>query len=175
MTENNKPATDASVDQVGIVVRDLRATVEALHQLLGIGPFRVMEFPIEGVDPQTTYYGKPISYKILLGFGRFGATQIELVQPLEGQSIWSDFLETHGPGLHHFRITLPNFEEKVAQLEAAGLVNMASGAGAHIGSKWAYFDTTELLGGILIELRKRLDDNRGEGQWAAPGIQLGGN
>ncbi len=174
MTDNNKSTTEASVDQVGIVVRDLRATVQALHQLLGIGPFRVMEFPIEGVDPQTTYYGKPVSFKILLGFGRFGATQIELVQPLEGQSIWSDFLESHGPGLHHFRITLPDFEEKVAQLEAAGLINIASGTGAHIGSKWAYFDTRELLGGILIELRKRLEGASGEGQWVTTGAEVGG-
>jgi catechol 2,3-dioxygenase-like lactoylglutathione lyase family enzyme len=163
-----------SLDQIGIVVRDLRATIEALHHLFGIGPFRAMEWPIEGINPESTYHGKPGHYRMLLGFSHIGQTQVELIQPLEGQNIWTDFLESRGPGLHHIRFTVPDFEERVATLEAAGIENIASGAGAHIGSKWAYFDTTKLLDGIVIELRKRMDDVSGEGQWATAGIELGG-
>ena len=76
-----------------------------------------------------------------------------------------DLLEKHGPGLHHIRFTVPDFEEKWAYLEASGIENIASGTGVHVGSKWAYFDTTQLLEGVVVELRKRPDGSDGEDQW----------
>ena len=160
----------AFVDQVGIVVKDVHTAAESLHRLLGIGPFRVLEWPIDGVDPESTYHGEPGHYRLRLGFTRAGATQIELI---EGQNIWSDFLERHGPGVHHFRVIVPDFEARVAALEAAGFKNIASGTGAHVGSKWVYFDAGELLDGIVIELRTRLDNASGEGQWATEGHEIG--
>ena len=50
---------DLNLDQIGIVVSDLYSTAEKLQQLLGIGPFRVMEWPIKGIDPEATYHGEP--------------------------------------------------------------------------------------------------------------------
>ena len=173
MNEKNSMLSDANVDQVGIVVRDLHETAENLYRILGIGPFRILEWPIEGIDPESTYHGQPEEYRLLLGFARQGSTQIELIQPLEGRNIWSDFLEDHGPGLHHFRLVVTDFDEKVSALEKAGIKNIASGTGAHIGSKWAYFDTSDLLDGIFIELRTHLADANGEGQWAVEADESG--
>jgi hypothetical protein len=172
MSEKKIPI-DVNVDQVGIVVRDLRQMAENLHILLGIGPFRIFEWPIEGIDPESTYHGEPEHYRIRLGFARQGATQIELIEPIEGPNIWSDFLDINGPGIHHFRIVVSDFDGKVDQLEEAGFKKIASGTGAHIGSKWAYFDTADLLNGIVIELRARLDEADGEGQWATEGDLVG--
>jgi hypothetical protein len=173
MVENNLTKIDVNVDQIGIVVRDVRDMAENLNRLLGIGPFRIFEWPIEGVDPESTYHGEPEQYRLLLGFARQGSTQIELIEPLEGQNIWSDFLDNHGPGIHHFRLVVSDFDVKVGQLEKAGIKKIASGTGAHIGSKWAYFDTSELLNGIVIELRTRLDDAGGEGRWVNEGDEIG--
>lgn len=174
MTNISALPIDPNIDQIGIVVRDAQAMAEMFHQILGIGPFRMMEWPISGVDPQSTYHGEPRNYRIRLGFARAGAAQIELVQPLDDRSIWSDFLADHGPGLHHFRVTVANFDETVDALQAAGFENIASGTGAHVGSRWAYFDTAELLEGIVIEVRTRLDGADGEGRWATEGFQAGG-
>jgi methylmalonyl-CoA/ethylmalonyl-CoA epimerase len=165
LSETNSPSVGPSVDQIGIVVRDLRSMVANLSKILGIEDFRIMEWPIEGVDPQATYHGAPGSYRLLLAFATIGNTQLEIVQPLEGQNIYSDFLEEHGPGLHHIRLTVADFEEKVSRLESSGIQNIASGTGVHVGSKWAYFDTSQLLEGVVVELRKRLDGAGGEGQW----------
>ncbi len=92
MVENNLIPMDVNVDQIGIVVRDLHNMAENLYRLLGIGPFRILEWPIDGIDPESTYHGEPEQYRLLLGFARQGSTQIELIEPLEGQNIWSDFL-----------------------------------------------------------------------------------
>jgi len=170
MDETNATSIQPSIDQIGIVVRDLQAMVKAFDLLFGIKDFRVMEWPLEGVDPQATYHRESGDYRMLLAFATIGKTQVEIVQPLEGQNIYSDFLEEHGPGLHHFRLTVPDFEERGAELEAKGIEKIASGTGVHVGSKWAYFDTSELLEGVIIELRKRLDDADGEGHWVQSAV-----
>ena len=59
MAENKHISMDVNVDQIGIVVRDLRVMAENLHRLLDIGPFRIFEYPIEGIDPESTYHGEP--------------------------------------------------------------------------------------------------------------------
>ena len=123
MVDNQPTSIDINVDQIGIVVRDLRVMADNLHQLLGIGPFRIFEWPIEGIDPRSTYHGEPEEYRLRLGFARQGATQIELIEPLEGRNIWSDFLDQNGPGIHHFRIVVSDFDNKVSQFEEAGFKN----------------------------------------------------
>ena len=165
MTETNAASIKPSVDQIGIVVRDLHGMVATLKLLLGIDDFRIMEWPIKGIDPKATYHGEPGNFKLLLGFATVGNTQLEIVQPLEGQNIYSDFLEEHGPGLHHFRLTVPDFEERVKDLQANGIENIASGTGVHVGSEWAYFDTSKALQGVVVELRKSLEGAGGQGQW----------
>ena len=155
----------ADLDQIGIVVNDVLAFTQTLSQLFGIGPFRIFEWPVEGVDPQSTYHGQPADYRLLLAFATLGKIQLEVVQPLEGQNIYSDFLRNHGPGLHHFRLTIPNFGSAVKSMMEAGIENIASGTGVHIGSQWAYFDTTRILEGVTVELRTRLEEAGGEGQW----------
>jgi methylmalonyl-CoA/ethylmalonyl-CoA epimerase len=165
MTEPTPLINESNLDQIGIVVNDLRACTEALSQLFGIGPFRIFEWPLEGIDPQATYHGQPANYRLLLAFANVGRIQLEIVQPLEGQNIYSDFLRDHGPGLHHFRLTVPEFEKGMEALTRAGIENIASGTGVHVGSKWAYFDTTRQLEGVVVELRTKLEESSGEGTW----------
>ena len=157
--------TDCELDQIGIVVTDLDAFTRELTRLFGIGPFRIMEWPVEGINPQSTYHGAPGQYRLKLAFVTVGKVQIEVVQPLEGENIYSDFLRDHGPGLHHFRLTIPEFDKGVEAMINDGIRNIASGTGVHVGSKWAYFDTTRNLDGVIIELRTRLDDSSGDGHW----------
>lgn len=165
MTDSSSLISDVELDQIGIVVNDLQAFTQELSRLFGIGPFRIFEWPIEGIDPQATYHGEPGNYRLLLAFVTVGKIQLEIVQPLEGQNIYSDFLRDHGPGLHHFRLTIPGFNKGIEAMINAGIENIASGTGMHVGSKWAYFDTTHQLQGVTVELRTRLEEAGGEGKW----------
>ncbi len=165
MTDSLPLIDGADLDQIGIVVHDLAACTHELTRLFGIGPFRIFEWPLEGVDPQATYHGQSANFRLLLAFAMVGRIQIEIVQPLEGQNIYSDFLRDHGPGLHHIRLTVPQFQQGVEALLAAGIENIASGTGVHLGSKWAYFDTATQLEGVVVELRTRLEESGGEGRW----------
>lgn len=166
MTDPSCLIQGADLDQIGVVVHDLHAFTDELTRLFGIGPFRIFEWPLDGIDPQATYHGHPAHFRLLLAFVTVGKIQIEVVQPLEGENIYSDFLRDHGPGLHHIRLTIPGFEQGVDALIRAGIDNIASGTGVHVGSKWAYFDTTRNLEGVVVELRTRLEESGGEGRWA---------
>ena len=150
------PFKISNADQVGMVVRDLDSAIEQFKLLMGIDNFDVVDWPKSGSDPESTYYGKPAQFKLRIGFAQLGNLQLEVIQPVEGKSIYTDFLETHGPGLHHIRFSEKDFDKKVEQLQKAGIQMISSGKGIRSASTWAYFDTTHLLGGIYIELRTAL-------------------
>ena len=76
-----------------------------------------------------------------------------MIQPLEGQSIWSEFLAAHGPGIHHIRFNLENLEEVIAHLDDKGIGVSQEGAGIRKGTRWVNFDTEDRVG-FTIEVMK---------------------
>lgn len=144
----------SNADQVGIIVADLDAFLKTIHSLFGLDGFEIIEYPPEDIEAKTIYYGQPVEFSARIAFRDFSNFQLEVVEPLEGQSIFKDFLENNGPGLHHIRFTEIDFDGICDQLEHQGIRQIASGKGAHGSSKWAYFDTSEVLQGLFIEIRK---------------------
>lgn len=76
--------------QIGIVVRDLQKKVDNYWVTLGIGPWQIirMEPPIL---MEVTLRGKPVEASMLVAIAQSGNIQLELIQPLEGPSIWRSF------------------------------------------------------------------------------------
>ena len=73
------------------MVNDLQKAMERYWHLLGIGPWRVfnMEPPFM---TGTTLRGKKRPYTMKLALAEIGDVQWELVQPLEGPSIYKRVL-----------------------------------------------------------------------------------
>jgi methylmalonyl-CoA/ethylmalonyl-CoA epimerase len=140
-------------DQVGIVVNSVDFMVEQFKQLFGIDGFEIIDWPLPDSDPESTYHGKPGFWRMRTAFATLGSLQIELVEPLEGESIYKDFLEKNGPGIHHFRFTVTDFDDKCKKLQESGIQMIASGRGMRTNSRWAYFDTFDICEGMYIELR----------------------
>ena len=104
--------------QVGMVVSDLDQTLEKFQSLLGIGPFRMAEYPPAGEEGcLREYQGKPADFTARFCFFHFGNIELEVIQPLTGNSIWSDFLREHGPGLHHLKFSMDRLEPARRQLD----------------------------------------------------------
>jgi hypothetical protein len=80
-----------------------------------------------------------------------GTVELELIQPLEGKTIWSDFLAERGPGLHHIRFNVPDEAALSAYLKTKGIGKTQEGAGIREGSYWANYDT-EKLAGFIVEI-----------------------
>ena len=139
----------SKLDHIGVVVRDFDKTVE-YYQSLGIGPFE----SVQGLSSvERIMRGKPIaidSFKVKEQNARIGPVLIQVLQPVEGESIWKEFLDAKGEGVHHLGFLVDDIEKEEAELVEKGYSvlyrsRFKGGGGA------AYFDTGK-VGGVLFEL-----------------------
>jgi hypothetical protein len=135
--------------QVGVVVRDIEKSMAALTSIFGIGPFRVVDCPPPEREQQQFYRGVPARFRTRQAFADLGSVELELIQPLEGQTIWSDFLAERGPGIHHIRFNVPDEKALTAYLQDKGIGKTQEGAGIRAGSYWANYDTEKLIGFVV--------------------------
>jgi catechol 2,3-dioxygenase-like lactoylglutathione lyase family enzyme len=134
--------------QVGYVVRDLQAAEKWFEQSLGVPSFFRMENVTFGAD--CSYRGRPYDAAVHISLGYLGETQIELIEPIRGESLYTEFLESKGPGLHHLAFDVPDFPGTVAALRESGLELIAQGQMGP-GSEFAYFDC-DTAGTSVIEI-----------------------
>ena len=85
--------------QICVVTTDIYRTLDGFVKL-GIGPWRIYTFGPATVTEQT-YRGKKQTYSMRLAVGYTGSTFWEVIEPLEGESIYKDFLAAHGEGIQH--------------------------------------------------------------------------
>jgi hypothetical protein len=66
--------------QVGIVVRDVEATLKAWGDRFEIGEVRIIDWPVPGTNMETTgtYHGKPGNFRMRLAFIEAGPVQMIL-------------------------------------------------------------------------------------------------
>jgi len=142
--------------QIGVVVADLDKTITNLTAIFGIGPFRVIEYPPEDrADIKKFYYGEKGNFKARLAFAELGQIELEIVQPLEGESIWSDFLRDHGGGIHHIRFNVDDVEPVRNYLAEKEIVSAQHGSGLRPGTNFMYFASEEKIG-FVIEVMNAL-------------------
>jgi hypothetical protein len=101
--------------QLGIVVRDLEATRANIERYLAVGPFHIFEFDQKAIIAD----GSETFSRIKVGLAEAGPVQIELIQPILGENIYTEFLSERGDGLHHLAYEVDSFAI-VGALEKAG-------------------------------------------------------
>jgi hypothetical protein len=139
--------------QIGVVVRDLEQSMAALADVFGIGPFRVVECPPPGREQQQFHRGEPARFRTRQAFADLGTIELELIQPLEGKTIWADVLSERGPGIHHIRFNVPDHAQLSAYLKDKGVSKTQEGAGIRDGSYWVNYDTERLVGFVVEVLQ----------------------
>jgi len=135
--------------QVGILVKDAAEAAKKLEKLIGVGPFEILEPEYRDL----TYRGKTGKFKIRIALAKAGPIQIELMQPLYGETIYDEFAQRKGYGLHHLGIKTDNMERSVKEMEDRGFRVIQSGN--RPGVKWAYLSTEEQTGVIFELLEKK--------------------
>lgn len=123
--------------QVAYVVRDLPASETWFQRILGVRSFLRMENLAVGAG--CTFRGAPADFSMSLALGYMGDTQVELIEPVRGNSPYSEFLAASGPGLHHIAFAVPDFPATVASLKGEGLPVLAEGY-FETGTHFTYFD-----------------------------------
>ena len=125
-----------SFGHLGIVVKDRDATIESWESRLGIGPWRTIDLS-----------------DLKIGLARLGPVEIHLYEPVlppppGAKTIWADFLNTQGEGLHHICGLVDDVDAATKQLEAEGgkVMFLIPGTESYVEIKGP--------GGIILELQK---------------------
>ena len=143
--------------QICFVVYDLEKWMERMWTVFGIRPWKVNvrdenSTKDNSVISDMVYMGKPAHFGYKLASALLETNLIiELLQPLSGDSIYSDFLKQHGERMQHIGwhmvYSYDEYLKVFKMLEENGFSCLQSAK--TFASRIGYFDTTKVLGAIL--------------------------
>jgi len=94
------------LDHIGIAVKDLDQAMKLYREAFGIEPDLVYE---------SSYT------KAKIAFFPIGEVRIELIQPVNPESVVGKFLEKKGEGIHHVSYRVKDVDRSLAELEKKGV------------------------------------------------------
>ena len=144
------PQTTPDVVQIGLVVRDMEKSMKAYERTLGWGPWNVFVCT-EPFHHDVLLDGAPAQSSMRIATTQVGGVQLELIEPLEGRSTYTEFLEQHGEGLHHLLLVRDGDSAGglLTDLRAQGFRVLQEGGLGGGDCRYQYLDTREELGTIL--------------------------
>ncbi|HSV98268.1 MAG TPA: VOC family protein [Spirochaetota bacterium] len=136
------------VNQVGVVVHDVEKAAKFMEECFGI-KFITFQMP----EAKAHLRGKEVNFITKIGLARVGNIDLELMQIVQGEHIVKEFLDRHGPGIHHLGIYVDDLNKEVKDwTDRGGKVVQKTAHPDGIGT--AYLDTENELGSLYIELVK---------------------
>lgn len=138
---------------LGIPVLDLDQAMATYRQM---GATFEPEFRIDSRKAGAyLVYGKtPEPAVVTRGvMGRMGPMGVELLQPLQGETVHKELLETKGEGVGHIAYTVDDLETEVSRLVGRGCPEILSITPAGRSERSAvYIDTRDKLSNLIVEL-----------------------
>ncbi|MFX1442692.1 MAG: VOC family protein [Promethearchaeota archaeon] len=130
--------------QLGYVYKDIEKQAKIMESCFGVSKFNVFD----PVDVNVNYRGVDKVIKMRAAFGRIFDTEIELLQPVEGDSIYTEFLNQGREGLHHICYQVDDLQPIINEYKEKGVEVLQSGK--VITVSYAYMDTEKDFG-IIVE------------------------
>jgi glyoxalase/bleomycin resistance protein/dioxygenase superfamily protein len=135
---------DQTPVQIAWVTRNLAATETALTSLLGAKKW--VRMPDVHFGPEScTHRGRPADFVAHVSLSYAGDTQLELIEPVRGASVYSEHLDAVGPGLHHVCVEagdLETFDAMLRDAERGGTPAVSSGVMPG-GLRFAYLSAAD--------------------------------
>ena len=147
--------------QIGLIARDLEKTLENFNKILGMENFRIADFPPPGQTPVRMYHGKNGDFTAKFCFYNWGNIEFEIIQPLEGENIWADFLNVKGDlGLHHIKFKVERHAPVHEYFASMGIEisQRGEGVGTNAGKEWVFYNTVDTLGFDIETLNEIIED-----------------
>ena len=134
---------------ISFVVKDLDKVIAYWASTFGVGPWRIVE--LEG-SPTAQKQGNPIGpHKCKVAFAELGQVPVELIEPMEGETVWKDFLDAKGEGIHHISFgQVDHYTEELATWKSHGIPILQEDE--ELG--YAYMDTVQQVG-TIVELNPK--------------------
>ncbi|MGO1850804.1 VOC family protein [Microbacterium sp.] len=131
--------------QIGVVVADLDDAI-AHYAKAGIGPFH------EGPSAAATdrrVHGLPSDAVVRGACVQLGPIELELLQPVNGDSFQDEMLKEKGEHALHVCAYTDDLDADTAEMAEAGFPVVSEGNLAD-GGRFAYYDT-RAVGGLILE------------------------
>ena len=94
--------------------------------------------------------GEPVDYTLKFGHVRVGPITLELVETMDGKTIYQEFLEEHGEGIHHIGVPTPlPFDEELEKWIGQGIELLQVNRMEDPEEEWTYMNTQGLVGCVL--------------------------
>ena len=136
------------VVHVCVVVRNVEKTAGVFAEKFGIDPWRIRV--VHTPSSRASVRGEPVDYTLKFGHARVGPVTLELVETVEGKTIYQEFLEEHGEGIHHIGVPTPvPFDAELEKWRGQGIEPLQVNRMEDPEEGWAYMDTHGLIGCIL--------------------------
>ena len=130
------------------VVRDHEKSRHAYAEFFGL-PVPPIIITEPGLKVGQTFRGRPSDARCKLAFFKLDNTELELTEPLGGDSSWQQILDEKGECIHHIAFRITDTAGKARTLAAQGIPILHQGGDPKTG-QFTYFDTREKLG-LIIE------------------------
>lgn len=125
------------LDHVGIAVKDLDQAMKLYRETFGIEPSLVYESSFT---------------KAKIAFFPIGEVRIELIQPVNPESVTGRFLEKKGEGIHHMAFSVKDVDKSLAELETKGIQLIDKTSRKVRENERVAFLHPKSTNGVLIEL-----------------------
>ncbi len=157
MSEPDYPAPFpiTNIAQICVIVPDLDGAVANYWKIFGIGPWKFYTYG-KPLVKRMTRHGRPCEYRMRVALANVGPMRIELIEPVEGDTVYSEFVARHGYGVHHVGVLTESMTDSLERAREAGLEMTQDGAGfgPDDDGHYAYLETEHLIG-TTIELIER--------------------
>ena len=139
-----------SLHQLGIAVKDAEKVAQNYWNILGIGPWDIITLRYPHIYDRT-HRGKPKHHcAVKLALTHVGQIELALMETLESDTTYSDFMAGHGEGPHHLQYEVGSLVELDKHVELMAKKGASSAMSFHFGNGGGvnYIDATSTLKAI---------------------------
>ncbi len=140
--------SELKIGQLGYVYKNIEKQAKLMEETLGLPKFQIIDVP----NLDTQFRDKRTIVDIKVGFSQLGMLELELIQWVDGDSIYKEFIEQGKEGLHHYGVYIENLESYSTKMKEMGFQSV--NASQFVNLKWDYFDTIDVLGVCLEFIEK---------------------
>ncbi|MBO1511336.1 VOC family protein [Metabacillus bambusae] len=138
--------------KVGLVVNDINIAAKNFSELFGIEMPEII-LPPEEYTPDrtgetyTVFRGEQVPARVKIANLQMGPVTVELLEPLNEVSPYTEFKQKHGQGVQFITFTVNGFEEHINFVEEKGIPLVHKGE--YGVGRYCFFNSVPQLGVML--------------------------
>jgi methylmalonyl-CoA/ethylmalonyl-CoA epimerase len=138
--------------KIGLVVKDIDVAAKNFSELFGIEMPKII-LPSEEYTPDPTgetytlFRGEHVPARVKIANLQMGPVTVELLEPIDEASPYTEFKEKHGQGVQFITFTINGFEQHIEFVEDKGIPLVHKGE--YGAGRYCFFDAVPQLGVML--------------------------